>query len=93
MGGGSSAGGSASLQQLDHQVVLQRLQLAAVVLLQDRRQLAAEARQARRRLAVRHVEQRVEDVQPQVAVRLPVGEGEAFEGRPTLASGVAKLSC
>lgn len=64
------------LQQLDHQAALQRRQLAAVVLLQDGGEPAAEAPQARQRAAVRHVEQRVEELQPQVGVGVPEEEEE-----------------
>ena len=58
----------AILQQQNHQAALERSQFAAVVLQQDGRQFAAEARQAGRRGAVGHVEQRVEELLPQLAV-------------------------
>lgn len=75
----SSASRSVDLQQLDHQAALQRGQLAAVVLPQDGAQTAAEALQARQRAAVRHVEQRVEELQPQVGVGVPDEEEEEMK--------------
>lgn len=62
-----------ALQQQNHQAALERGQFAAVVLLQDGRQFAAEAPQARQRAAVRHVQQSVEELLPQVAVGVSVG--------------------
>lgn len=73
-----------SLQQLNHQPALERRQFVAVVLLQDRRQLVAQQRQTRQAVARWNVEQRVEEVQPQVAVRVPGDRSET-----TLAPGAA----
>ena len=61
----------AALQQQHHQAALERGQFAAVALLQDRRQFAAETPEARQRVAVRDVQQSVEELLPQVAVRVP----------------------
>lgn len=68
----SSATCLAVLQQHHHQAVLQCGELAAVLPLQGGRQFLAEALQAQRRVAVRYVQQCVEELQPQVAVRVPV---------------------
>lgn len=71
----SSASRLTALQQQNQQPVLQNRQFAAVVLLQDGGQPAAEAVEARQGAAVRHVEQDVEELQPQVAVGVSVGGG------------------
>lgn len=74
-GRGSFGRRLAALQQLHQQTALQRPQLAAaVVLLQDTRQLFPEVGQARRRGAVRDVQQSVEKLLPQLAVGNSVGK-------------------
>lgn len=70
----SSTSSLAALQQLNHQAALQRCQLAAVVPLQDGRQPVAEPLQVGRGIAVRNVEQSVEELRPKVTVGIPASD-------------------
>lgn len=69
--GGDSSAWGASLQDLHHQPVLQTAQFAAVILLQDCVESQAKTAQTRQRAAVRHIQQRVEEVLPEISVNVP----------------------
>lgn len=62
---------SSLLQQLDQQESLQRWQLVAITVLQDGDQLLTEELEVRQRLTVLHVEQCMEEFQPQLTVGDP----------------------
>lgn len=90
---GSFPGCFAALQQLNHQATLQRAQLAAVVLLQDRRQFSTQTLQVGQRGTVRNVQQDVEELLPQVAVRNPA-EGDVFiSSHPPLKAVLLSVMC
>ena len=77
----SPPGGAHVLQQQHQQAVLQAEHLAAVRLPKRDRQPAAQRAQVGQSAAGRDVEQRVEQLQPQLAVGVPVETSRAFSPR------------